>query len=639
MAEPRIVSILPSSTVHTRLLLCDGEVPGAASGRVQIIPHNQHVASQSSFVSSDGKFIALIPLLPGDNEIQLLWQDDRSGQLHRGAFYVTYVPLLQNPPLKLVMIVAKDSPLVYDDAPNPRHPPTLETAIKKFRLAAYMWAAYTSKQMAANGFGERTFRLDEAWLPDSLSSQDVQSNIWRQTAKVLILRSKYTTAEIRDPKRAQQNKDAGAANSLFDIAIQTLEQYPETNGPREHVSAMFLDAHYEARQNLITGHAALGGGNSQYALAIFGSHLIFSWPACLEEIESCFLDTRDVDKRYCGIDGEGRKYFAACAVGIGAFMHETGHLYGCPHQESGVMLRDYPRLHRSFTTAEPQHVDSVVSRGVCDWHRLDILRFLDHPAFALPSDVRQPKGSITSMATEEGVLVTCNSGLRCIELYLDGHEFPRAWIETNSKPRLIISENELRDCIIRRHGDSHDARTRKLRCNIMARTGEQVNLDDVGDLMRPVRLPGVGGNKGKAFKSGWYGINDGKYSEIFLPDEIELIRVWCGDALDGIEVFARSQQATDINVPTVQLVGSRGGRPHDFFITPGERIASLNVRSGLWMDAVQFVTTRGRTSPWFGNTQGGSQHAIVCPEGYVICGIRGEVGDWLNKLGTFYTKI
>ena len=636
---PYISSVLPGTTVHSRLLLCDGQVPSVrGAGRVEIVPHHSHMARQSAHVDVTGAFIALIPLLPGENEVELLYTEPKTQRTYRGVFCVTYIPLLQNPPLKLVIIVGSDSPLVYDDAPNPRHPPTLDTAIRKLRLAGYMWAAYTAQQMDRNGFGQRTFRLDEAWLPDTLSREDIPSRRWRQTAKVLVLRSKYTTAEIRDPKRAQQNKDAGAASSLFDIALQTLSSYPETNGVKEYVAAMFLDAHYDADKKLITGHAALGGGTSQHSLAIFGSHLCFSWPSSLEEVESCFLDTRDVDRRYCGVDGEGKKYFSADTVGVGAFMHEVGHLYGCPHQENGVMLRDYPRLHRSFTTAEPGDADRIVGRGICNWHRLDILRFLDHVAFKLPSDTPKPSGEVRCYACDDGIVIDCNAGFRCIEIYLDGHEFPRAWVEReDSKPRLTLTEAYLRERIVEKRGDSDEVWQKKLRLNIMARTGEQVNISDVADMLQPIDLPSRDyGDNAKAYKSGWYGLQDGgRYEQAILPFEIATVRVWAGDALDGVEIVSRSIGG---HRPQVQLVGKRSGAPHDFHMEIGERITGFKIRSGLWCDALAIVTDR-RTSPTFGNATGGSEHDITCPPGYGVCGIRGETTDWLQKFGILYTRL
>lgn len=636
-STPYITSVLPSSTVHTRLLLCDGKVPNVrGASKVQIVPHREHMASQSAHVDVTGAFIALVPLLPGENEVQLLYYDSRSQRTHRGIFYVSYVPLMQNPPLKLVVVVGSDSPHIYDDAPHPKHAPTLETAIKKFRLAGYMWSAFTAQQMDRNGFGQRTFRLDESWLPDSLSSQDVPSQRWRQTAKVLVLKSKYTTAEIRDPKRAQQNKDAGAASSLFDIALQTLALYPETNGAKEYVAAMFLDAHWDPKARLITGHAALGGGTAQHSLAIFGSHTCFSWPSCLEEVESCFMDAREVDTRYCGVDGEGRRYFSADAVGVGAFMHEVGHLYGCPHQENGVMLRDYPRLHRSFTTAEPKDADAVVGKGICNWHRLDILRFVDHDAFKLPLDPLKPGGDVRCYATDDGIQIECAPGLRCIEIYQDGHEFPRAWLEMageEGRSRMSIHEAQLRERIAARRGDSDEVWQKSVRLNIMARSGEQVTVPDVTDMLKPIDLPHAGG---KAYKSGWYGLNGGDYQQAFLPYEIATVRVWAGGALDGIEIIARSVSGG--GRPGVQLVGKRGGAPHDFQMEVGERITGFTVRSGLWVDGLAVVTDR-RRSPFYGNSDGGSKHEITCPPGYAICGIRGEVGDWLQKFGILYTRL
>ncbi|CAF1515620.1 unnamed protein product, partial [Rotaria sordida] len=66
-------------------------------------------------------------------------------------------------------------------------------------------------------------------------------------------------------------------------------------------------------------------------------------------------------------------------------MHEVGHLFGCPHQRSGVMMRDYIRLNRSFCVTEPPGPPAL-NRAECSWHRLDLLRFRAHPCFALPND-------------------------------------------------------------------------------------------------------------------------------------------------------------------------------------------------------------------------------------------------------------
>jgi hypothetical protein len=65
-------------------------------------------------------------------------------------------------------------------------------------MAAYLWQAYTAEQMYRNfpgapgdgGSARRSFRLEEEWANDTLSLQE--TDVWRMTAKVHIVRSELT---------------------------------------------------------------------------------------------------------------------------------------------------------------------------------------------------------------------------------------------------------------------------------------------------------------------------------------------------------------------------------------------------------------------------------------------------------------
>ncbi|CAF1498212.1 unnamed protein product, partial [Rotaria sordida] len=211
--SPRIISHPPNIQVHSRLLLVKGICGSSTNGDIQISSHHKNFPTQS-FPVRNGQFKALIHLSPGENKITMTYYDGHRSWV--SSWPVCYIPLIQNPPLHLCIIVGSDSSLTYDDVPDCQEPPTLETVIKKLRLAGYLWQAYTGSQMSSNGLGHRTFRLNESWQRDSLSLVD-QS--YRNTAMIRVLRSKYTTAEIRDPKRAQQNPEGEKRNSLFDIAL------------------------------------------------------------------------------------------------------------------------------------------------------------------------------------------------------------------------------------------------------------------------------------------------------------------------------------------------------------------------------------------------------------------------------------
>lgn len=589
---------------------------------MQITPHKNHISAQSVSVRNS-RFRALIPLSPGENEIELLYYCAVSGRPYSSWFYCTYSPLLHNPPLKLVIIVGSDSPCSYDEVPDPKNPSNLDTAIRKFRLAGYLWSAYTQCEMLNNGFGNRTFRLDEGWLLDNISNQ---AETFGNTAHIHVLRSKYTVAEIRDPSRAQQNPEASDANGLFDIALQALREHDATNGPKEYVAALFLDATYDRGNNLITGHAALGGGNGQHQLAIFGSQSLFSWPTCLEEIEGCFTDTTPVNTDYCGIDVEGRNYFTACNVGIGAMMHEVGHLFGCPHQEHGVMLRDYIRLHRSLTALEPDKANELVGDGTCHWHRLDILRFAGHPSFALPDDLVMPGGGVSCLPIDNGLQITSLSGVRVIEIYKHGREYPVTWIETDDSTSFIIQAAEI---MARMGHEATEASSIKL--NIIARNNESLEIHELASLLRSENVSGIG----QVFKSPTLGIQDGEFQQIYLPPNISDIRIFSGLCLDGLEFHSPQNQASQ---RVIQSFGTQNGSPDDFTIARDEFLVGFTVRSGAWIDAIQ-VHTNKCSSPMYGSREGGSVTELRCPAGYRVCGIFGNIGQWVNKFGMMYTRM
>lgn len=314
---PQITSHLPASTVHSRLLLVSGLITvGNQNGDLWVLSHANSFPPQS-FPVRNSAFKALLHLSPGENSITLDFRCSGNTSSNQAIFDVTYIPLLQNPPLHLAILIGQDSPLRYDEVPGV--PANLDTAIKKLRMAAYLWQAYTANEMHAQGHGHRTFRLDEAWLHDTLSRVDSPR---RNTAKITVLRSKYSTAHLRDPCRAQQYKGRTEEQGLYHIAAEAIREHPELKpapGEKSHVAVLYLDSMWDKKHKTVTAHAALGGSDAGggLALAIFGSHSLFAWPDCIEDVVKAFSDTRPVDTKHCCIDGEGNNYMMAANVGIG----------------------------------------------------------------------------------------------------------------------------------------------------------------------------------------------------------------------------------------------------------------------------------------------------------------------------------
>lgn len=262
----------------------------------------------------------MVHLVPGPNTITFSFAEAAQGTnpqtLH---FHLNYVPLLQNPPLSLVIFIGSDSPATFDVPPEKRGQDTLSYAVEKLRVAGYMWQAFTAEQMHRNGMGRRTFRLEEAYLPDTVSCQD--KGVMRSTAKVHVIRSKHTVAEIRDIRRAQQSEQNDENfESLFDFFLQDLHDNPPFDKPCT-VAGLILDSHWDVNKQVSLGHTALGGGAGDTALGIFGSHLLHAWPTSIEDIVPSFMNNTVTDTRYVANDAnESGNWWRACNIGMGAMV-------------------------------------------------------------------------------------------------------------------------------------------------------------------------------------------------------------------------------------------------------------------------------------------------------------------------------
>lgn len=487
-------------------------------------------------------------------------------------------------------------------------------------MAAYLWQAFTGEQMYRHGFGRRCFRFEDAWEPGTLTWQDASSGRFRTQAKVHIIRSSKTTAEIQNLDYAQQYDKATKKNALFDIAMEEVQKYFQAQpGQKHYVSCLFLDSHWDPVEKTIRGHAALGGGNGGVQLAIFGSHALQSYPATLEEVAPAFSDCTRTDTSCVANDcNESGSNWEAANIGIGAHLHETGHLFGCPHQESGVMLRDYVTLNRTFLCREPYSTRTkspgkrlVLQADECRWHRLDALRFRFHPCFEIPMDTGNGDGSVQVWTVDNGqggVIATSKSGLAWVELYPEGDDVCHHWLEwpesDGQYPRQVpLVDSDLRALLPK------EKRSKRLKLEIFSAGGGKHVVEDFSILsnqkLARVKLPdGRYGYRGS--KLGYSQMDGSQPQELILESAyiqtklLVCVRVHHGFALDGVEFMYEDG--------TSQLFGKRGGHPSDFPLDTrrGELLIGFELRAGLWIDGLQLLTSLGRKSPWYGNPNGGS---------------------------------
>lgn len=524
--------------------------------------------------------------------------------VHTSYLLLNYLPLNSSPPLQLVILVGRDSPCIFDAVPQrvQQEGNDLSIAIRKYRMAAHLWQAFTAEQMYRNNFGRRCFRFDEEWQTGTLSIRDWESGRMRNEAKIHIVRTDRTTAELQNLQYAQQYKAAAKKDELFSIASDAIRKYFNIRpGQKQYVAVLLLDAHWDPDVGTIRGHAAVGGGGDDLALAIFGSHLLQSYPSCIEEVVPAFMDCTRTDTRFVANDcNDAGSSWEAANIGIGAHLHEVGHLFGCPHQEHGVMLRDYVRLNRTFLIREP-YSTRTKEQGLrvcriedeCSWHRLDTLRFRHHPCFRLPSD--EPPftsdDSIQYFPVGQGkILFSAASGISCVEIRMDQEDLCHYWNEyldrdnrNGTMPRqIVLVESELRAKL------PEDKKKAKLRLDVFAGSSRSLTIPDISELftkayiinLPPVRqtakkdegitmsalnnVVGLGRSfeTRQGFKSKKLGLSQLKGSQ---PQEVILdsstvqtklltsVKVYSGLALDGMEFCYEDGHS--------QLFGKRGGKP------------------------------------------------------------------------------
>lgn len=617
--------------MHQQVLLIFGQI-GESSHRpldgTLTVNHHHGRFPPTAWPVADSYFKALVHLEPGLNRIRLDFNSPKVSQsstsipAHASFLHLNYLPLTNLPPLQLAIILGKDSPATFDAIPArvEKEGNGLETAVRKFRMAAYLWQAFTGEQMYRNGFGRRNFRFEDAWEPGTLSWQDSESRQFRTQAKVHVIRSTKTAAEIRDLDRAQQYPNAKNNSDLFSIAAEAVKSYFNMPpGQKQYVSCLFLDAHWDPEAGTIRGHAALGGsGGGDLQLAIFGSQALQSYPGSIEEVWEAFNDCTRTDIAHVANDcNESGSSWEAANIGIGAHLHETGHLFGCPHQESGIMLRDYVTLNRTFSIREPYSTRTqtpgqrpILQEDECTWHRLDLLRFRFHPCFGLSVDAHAD-GSVQVWTVDNGqggVIATSKCGIAWVEIYPEGDDVCHYWREFSETqglyPRQVpLVDSELRALLPK------EKRDKRLKLEIFSAGGGHHVVEDWSILsnqkLARVKLPdNRWGYRGS--KLGYSQMQGSEPQQVILESAyiqtklLVSIKVWHAMAIDGIEFIYEDT--------TSQLFGKRGGKPSEFFLDTrrGELLIGFALRTGLWIDGLQILTSLGRKSEWYGSPHAGS---------------------------------
>lgn len=272
---------------------------------------------------------------------------------------------------------------------------------QRFALQALTRQAFHGEQMYRQGFGHRTFSLEEVQdcaHPGADGFLDLAS-----LPIVHVLRSEHSLREFRDADNAQQFKGAKSGGAMHSFAGEALSKadFWRRCAPGSAVGVLILDSTWDPCSSLLQAHAAVGshGGLAQGSLShgVMGSHWLWACPSDLNKVTLAFLDQEATNTRYCCNDlGEGRTVSLTINIGSGAMIHEVGHAFDNPHWPSGIMARSYIEWNRAFMTRETHSLRGgsralkPITPGIDSkenhLHRCQGIRVRLHPAYALPDD-------------------------------------------------------------------------------------------------------------------------------------------------------------------------------------------------------------------------------------------------------------
>ncbi|RYZ85632.1 MAG: hypothetical protein EOO68_29995, partial [Moraxellaceae bacterium] len=291
----------------------------------------------------NGYFKGPVLLYKGINEIRL---SARSKTVYAK---LRYEPSSNPQKVQMVYAIAANDDGHYLAAAG--EPNDMESAKKRLILESLMMQSATAEMMYKATGEHQTFALVE----DENGEPIINTFQMPQTREMLYaLAGETIYYSIRDLLKTEE---------------QSVNKYMVTMG----------FSSYEKGVNL--AHTALGGNN----LAVFGSLHLHTCPSTLDEITASFSNVTRIDTTILPDDSAGRgTYWANCATGMGASLHELGHTFGLPHTDYGIMSRGFDHFNRLFMITEPNYSRSPITQENeydAIWHPAFADHLLEHQAF------------------------------------------------------------------------------------------------------------------------------------------------------------------------------------------------------------------------------------------------------------------
>lgn len=262
----------------------------------------------------------------------------------------------------------------------------------------------------------------------------------------------------------------------------------------------------------------------------------------------------------------------------------------------------------------------------CCWHPLDLVRFNNHECFRLPSDILlvDETSTVVKVSPDKQNLTfeNKNGGIYAIEIQdlKSGDQLSRGWHIYQTPVTKIINLNISKD-IVQKSG----LKLEDIALEIFAKNSSPAKIQKLNTFINESTLTIEGK---QVTKSLLLGRETGKPLFYMFPQgsetKLSRIIVYHGGAIDGLRIFFSSNSSI--------LLG-RETNSFSTFNVNNESIGKLKLRSGQWIDAIQFFNRQNiALTPLVGNVNGGSEHVL---EGSIV-GIYGSFSNWMDGIGVLY---
>ncbi|XP_031551520.1 uncharacterized protein LOC116288818 [Actinia tenebrosa] len=541
-----------------------------------------------------GAFKVLLKLVPGDNNLRIKASMSEKRQIQKD-FHLVYKPSTLPRFVRVVYVKCVDSDGSFEAPPEVAN--NIEVAQKKLAFNSRLLQTFTAQDLYKHGFGHRTFRLEENSEGEPLIHVFTTSLTTEEALKM-------NGGELY----SQFSKELTDSN-LYDPLCKFWTFMSCTHydpPPPEEFDEKDVHLYVKA-------HTALGGGH----LALFGTGGLHTWADNVDDLVSCFTNSKKVDRR-CLFDDSCRRgfYWANYATGLGASMHELGHCFDLAHTPKGIMGRGFDDFNCVFTLWRnpPQH--QVDKENIPGLTKHATGKESSTPP-STDSSVNYDQPQESSKDDQKCLAVsseTLSSDSECCNLALPGDNSHGAtWYRTSA-------------VLLRYHKwfSSNKESGEELSKLPLIHWGRQF-YGPMGTMSG-----NCDSNKVYFNDKTWLSKNNARLGGYIIYADVY---VNCIQTI-GLAVVEQDDVETVTEVLSEPCGREGVGRRYIFRLEhPDEHLIAVDLRSGAWIDALRFHTNY-KSSLWMGGRGGSLCHFEPSPEQSMV-GVFGCAGNYVNSLGFF----